>query len=113
MTVSGVAAAQVVTAFDGTYAGVSRDVWSSGPNCGVFAAALRPLTIRNGVAEFDAGLQGATVFKGNVSAQGDLTMRDNLSDQIIAKKIDQSGEATGSVALGGSNCVISAVWQKQ
>jgi hypothetical protein len=108
MTVSTVAAAQAVTAFDGTYAGVSRDVGSSGPNCGVFAATLRPLTIRNGVAEFDAGLQGATVFKGNVSAQGDLTMRDNLSDQIIAK-IDQTGKATGSVALGGSASLFSSV----
>jgi hypothetical protein len=70
------------------------------------------LTIRNGVAQFDAGLQGATVFQGNVSAQGDLTMRDDLADQIIAK-IEQNGKATGRVALGGANCVISAVWQKQ
>jgi hypothetical protein len=111
-TVSGAAAAQTVTAFDGTYAGVSRNVQSSGSNCGVFAPELRPLTIRNGVAQFEAGLQGATAFQGNISAQGDLTMRDNLSDQIIAK-VDQNGKATGSIALGGANCVISAVWQKQ
>jgi hypothetical protein len=34
---------------------------------------------------FEAGVQGTSVFQGNVTAQGDLTMRDNLADQIIAK----------------------------
>ena len=58
MTVSGVAAAQALTAFDGTYAGVSRNVSGSGPNCGVFAPELRPLTVRNGTAQFEAGLKG-------------------------------------------------------
>jgi hypothetical protein len=112
MTFSGVAAAQAVTAFDGTYSGVSRDVSGSGPNCGAFAPELRPLTIRNGVAQFEAGLKGATVFQGNVSAQGDLSLKDNLTDTILGK-IDQTGKATGSIHLGGENCVISAVWQKK
>ena len=110
ITVSGVAVAQAVTAFDGTYAGVSRNVGSSGPNCGTFAPELRPLTISNGVAR--AGLTGSTVFQGNVSAQGDLSMKDNLTNTILGK-IDQTGKATGSIHLGGENCVISAVWQKK
>ena len=112
MTVSTVAAAQAVTAFDGTYAGVSRDVGSSGPNCGTFAPELRPLTISNGVARFEAGLTGSTVFQGNVSAQGELSMKDNLTNTILGK-IDQTGKATGSIHLGGENCVISALWQKK
>src|SRR5215510_12793791 len=94
MTVSGVAAAQAVTAFDGTYSGVSRNVSGSGPNCGAFAPELRPLTISNGVAQFEAGLKGSTVFQGNVSAQGDLSMKDNLTNTILGK-IDQAGKATG------------------
>jgi len=112
MTVSGIAAAQAVTGFDGTYSGVSRNVSGGGPNCGAFAPELRPLTVRNGVAQFEAGLKGATVFQGNVSAQGDLSMKDNLTDTILGK-IDQAGKATGSIHLGGENCVISAIWQKQ
>ena len=110
--VSNPAAAQSVTGYDGTYAGVSRNVDGGGPNCGVFAPELRPLTIRNGAAQFDAGLQGKTVFQGNVSAQGDLRMKDDLADTILGK-IDQSGKATGCIALGGENCVITAVWQKK
>ena len=112
MTVSGAALAQAITAFDGTYAGVSRNVTGGGPNCGAFAPELRPLTISNGVAHFEAGLKGATVFQGNVSAQGDLSMKDKLTNTILGK-IDQTGKATGSIHLGGENCVISAVWQKK
>jgi hypothetical protein len=112
MTVSGVVAAQALTAFDGTYAGVSRNVSGSGPNCGAFAPELRPLTIHNGTAQFEAGLTGSTVFQGNVSDQGEFSMKDNLTNTILGK-IDQTGKATGSIHLGGENCVISAVWQKK
>jgi len=72
----------------------------------------RPLTIRNGVAQFDAGMKGATVFQGTVSPQGDLTMRDNLGDRLDGK-IDPRGKATGKVNIGDQNCVLTGVWQKQ
>jgi hypothetical protein len=112
MVIPSIASAQTATAFDGTYQGVSDTAAGGGPNCGSFAATPRPLIIRNGVAQFDGGLRGATVFEGNVSAQGDLTMRDNLADQINGK-VDPSGKATARIALGGGNCVVTAVWQKQ
>ena len=112
MAVPCVVDAQSATALDGVYQGVSNSATGGGPNCSVFNAVPRPLTIRNGVAQFDGGLKGATAFQGNVTPQGVLTMRDNLADRADGK-IEPSGKATASIALGGGNCVLSAVWQKQ
>jgi hypothetical protein len=40
-------------------------------------------------------------------------MLDRSFTITIIGKIDQTGKATGSIHLGGENCVISAVWQKK
>jgi len=106
-----IAQAQSPTAFDGTYQGVSNTASGSGPNCSVFTPVPRPLTIQNGVANFDAGLKGATAFQGNVTPQGAFTMKDNLVNTITGK-IESGGKATASIHMGESNCVLTAVWQK-
>lgn len=107
-----IAQAQSPAAFDGTYQGVSNTASGSGPNCGVFAPVPRPLTIQNGVAQFDGGLKGATTaFQGSVTPQGALTMKDNLVNTIIGR-IEPGGKATASIHMGESNCVLTAVWQK-
>jgi len=110
MAVSSVASAQAVTAFDGTYQGVA----TIGTNCGAPPATNvpRPLTISNGAAQFDAGMQGTTVFQGNVASTGELTMRDNLADKLEGK-IDPNGRVTGNVIIGQNGCVVTGVWQKQ
>jgi hypothetical protein len=108
-----VASGQTTTAFDSTYQGVSNTASAGGgPNCGSFAPVPRPLTISNGVARFEGGLKGTAIFQGNVSPQGYFTMRDNLANRIDGK-VDPSGKATASITLGGANCTLSAVWQKQ
>ena len=79
MMVPGIAGAQSTTAFDGTYAGVSN---SGRGNCSPFVPVPRPLTVKNGVAQFEGGfVSGPTVaFSGSVSPQGDLKMQDNRSN---------------------------------
>jgi hypothetical protein len=113
VAVPSIVGAQSPTAFDGTYAGVSNTA-SGGGNCSPFAPVPRPLTIRNGVAQFEGGLPGATVLlQGNVSPQGEFTLKDNLSNMVIGR-IDPTGKATASVNFTGSaQCVLAAVWQKQ
>lgn len=112
IAVPSIAAAQSSAAFDGTYQGVSTTANSGGSACVPAAPVPRPLTIQNGMARFDAGTSGTTVFQGTVSPQGDLSMRDTLTDRLDGK-IDPSGRATGKVQIGDRNCVFTAVWQKQ
>jgi hypothetical protein len=112
MAAPSIAGAQQTTTFDGTYQGVSTTANGGGSACVPSTPVPRPLTIRNGVAQFDAGMKGTTVFQGTVSPQGVLTMRDTLAD-LLDGKIDPSGRATGSVNIGDQNCVLTAVWQKQ
>jgi hypothetical protein len=112
VTIPSIAGAQSTTAFDGTYQGVSTTAASGGSACVPSTPVPRPLTIRNGAVQFDAGMSGTTVFEGTVSPQGELTMRDTLADKAIGN-IDASGKATASVNIGDKNCVITAVWQKQ
>jgi hypothetical protein len=107
-----VADAQSAGAFDGVYQGVSNTATGSGPNCSVFNAFPRPLTIRNNVAQFDGGLKGTTTFQGYVTTQGVLTMRDHLANRA-AGKVEPNGRATAAITLGGGNCVLSAIWQRQ
>jgi hypothetical protein len=112
MTIPSIAGAQSTTAFDGIYQGVSTVANSGGSACVPSTPVPRPLTIRNGAVQFDAGMSGTTVFQGTVSPQGELTMRDTLADKAMGK-IDPSGKATASVDIGDENCTITAVWQKQ
>jgi hypothetical protein len=113
MMVPGLASAQSTTAFDGTYAGVSN---SGGGACSPFVPVPRPLTVKNGVAQFEGGfVSGPTIaFSGSVSPQGDLKMQDTLSN-TAAGKIDTTGKATASIHFMGenSNCNLTGVWQKQ
>ena len=112
IAIPGIAGAQSTTAFDGTYQGVSTVAASGGSACVPSTAVPRPLTIKNGAVQFDAGMSGTTVFEGTVSPKGELTMRDTLADKATGK-IDPSGKATASVNIGDKNCIITAVWQKQ
>jgi hypothetical protein len=106
-----IAIAQSTTAFDGTYAGVSN---TGGGFCSPFMTVPRPLTIRNGVAQFQGGFQSQPNlnFEGGVSPQGDLRMKDQRS-HIATGHIDQTGKATASVFNMDPNCTLVAVWQKQ
>jgi hypothetical protein len=103
--------AQSPTTFDGTYQGVSNTASGSGPNCSVFSPVPRPLTIRNGVAQFNGGLKGTNAFQGSVTPQGTFTMKDNLANTITGR-IETGGKATAGIHMGESNCVFTAVWQK-
>jgi len=111
IAIPGLAAAQSPTAFDGTYAGVSN---TGGGFCSPFMTVPRPLTIRNGVAQFQGGFQSQPNlnFEGDVSPQGDLRMKDQRS-HIATGHIDQTGKATASVFNMDPNCTLVAVWQKQ
>jgi hypothetical protein len=110
--IPGIARAQTVTAFDGAYAGVSNTALGGGPACDPFAAIPRPLTIRNGEAQFSGGPHGEIVFRGRVSPQGDFKMQDNRTDTIIGS-IDRNGKATGNVTFDHPGCTLTAVWQKR
>jgi len=114
MAVPSIAVAQSNTAFDGTYAGVSNSATGTYSSCHPFSPMPRPLTVRNGLAEFTGGsfASGDVVFEGSVSPEGDLTMWDMFANNIIGK-IDASGKATGSVRVGDTGCVLTAVWQRQ
>jgi len=68
--------AQVTTAFDGTYAGISREVSkmrNESGNCGARNIGLGPLVIANGVAR-------APGWEGTVSAGGVLVMRSRAAN---------------------------------
>jgi hypothetical protein len=110
MAVSSVATAQAVTAFDGTYQGVSTIATS----CGAPPASPVPgtLTISNGAAQFNAGMYGALVFNGNVTAAGELRMQDQQA-HLFEGKISPNGRVVGNVLIGSNDCVITGVWQKQ
>jgi hypothetical protein len=97
------------TAFDGRYAGVSRESSkagsSPGPKClpnGVPA----PLTIRNGVI----GKPGSDGWQGTVSPQGSVTMY-NANSLRIDGQIDPQGIFTAKYS--GPACIMTFVWRKQ
>jgi hypothetical protein len=114
MAVPSFAVAQSNTAFDGTYAGVSNSATGIYSTCHPFSPMPRPLMVRNGLAEFTGGSfsSGDVVFEGTVSPEGDLRMWDMFANHIIGK-IDASGKATGSVSIGDTGCVLTAIWQRQ
>jgi len=99
------ALAQAVTTFDGTYASLPTSSQTGRCN----APEVGPLTIKSGAAQFAGGLNGDLVFQGTVTAQGFLTMRNNLGT-VLSGKID-NGKITGGTNNGG--CTIMYSWQKQ
>jgi len=99
------------TVFDGTYTGVSNTATGTGSACNPSKPIPGPLTIQDGKAHF-TGSGLFVAFEGDVSAQGDFSMWNVLAYNLTGK-IDTSGRATGSINLGGSSCVLTAVWQRQ
>jgi hypothetical protein len=96
------------TAFDGKYAGVSRESSKTpafpGAKCppnGVPA----PLTITNGVVG-----PGSGGWEGSVSPQGSVVMRNSAAMRVDGQ-IDSQGTIRGQ--YGGAGCTIAFVWRKQ
>ena len=114
VAVPSIVAAQSNTSFDGSYTGVSNTTTGTGSSCNPFQPMPRPLTIRNGRAQFTGGgfSTGEIVLEGDVSAQGDLSMWDMFAHNLRGK-IDPSGRATGSVSVDNTGCVLTAIWQRQ
>jgi hypothetical protein len=98
------ALAQSVAAFDGTYASAPPVTTTS--RCVVPQPG--PLTIKNGAAQFAGGLNGDLVYQGTVTAQGFLTMRNNLGILLSGKV--ENGKITGGTTNG--TCTITYSWQK-
>jgi hypothetical protein len=97
------------TAFDGTYAGVSREV-SKNPSAPRAkcppSGALAPLTIKNGVVV----ASGSAAWEGTVSPQGVLLMRNDRSVRVDGQ-IDPQGTITAQYS--GTGCMTKFVWQKK
>ena len=97
------------TAFDGIYAGISREV-SKSPSAPRAkcppSGALAPLTIKNGVIV----ASGPAEWEGTVSPQGVLIMRNERSVRVDGQ-IDLQGTIRAQYA--GTGCVTNFVWQKQ
>ena len=98
------------TAFDGTYAGVSREV-SKNPsahranNCPQ-SGVPGPLTIANGVARWGGGAS----WEGTVSPSGVIVMRAPNGGRFDGQ-IGAQGAITGHI--GGWGCTGTFVWRKQ
>jgi hypothetical protein len=106
----GVADAQAVTKFDGTYNGVSNTASGGNRSCVPAIPVPRALTIKNGAAQWATGTTGDTTFQGNVTADGSFTARGS-NGSIFTGRIDASGKVTGGFN-GGGGCTIMSVWQK-
>jgi len=106
---AGAQVAAPTTAFDGKYAGVSRE-FSKSP--GAPRAKCTPnstpaaLTIKNGVVEMPGG-QG---WQGTVNPQGTLAMH-NRGELRFDGQIDNQGTIRGQAANTG--CIYTFVWRKQ
>jgi hypothetical protein len=98
------------TAFDGKYAGVSREVSKTPsarranncPQSGVPGS----LTITNGVARW----RGGDGWEGTVSPSGVIVMRAPNGGRFDGQ-IDTQGAITGQI--GGWGCTGTFVWRKQ
>ncbi|MBV9480213.1 MAG: hypothetical protein JO249_05600 [Acidobacteria bacterium] len=100
-------------AFDGSYAGVSREIEEGGmvghntARCQIQAAGIAPLTIVNGVARTPWG--PGNTFEGTVSPQGVIRMRTPRGQQLDAQ-IDPQGRVSGRLT---GECAYRFVWQKR
>jgi hypothetical protein len=110
IAVPSIAVAQSNSAFDGTYTGVSNTQTGGESGCDPFNPTPRPLMVSNGIAQYWGGL--VDPFQGDVSPQGDFKLLDMFANILIGK-IDPSGRATGSISVGYSGCILTAVWQRQ
>ena len=97
------------TVFDGTYAGVSREV-SKSPSAPRAkcqpSGALAPLTIKNGVVVSS----GPAAWEGTVRPDGILLLRNEKSLRVDGQ-IDAQGTIRAQYA--GSGCITNYVWQKK
>jgi hypothetical protein len=100
------------TAFDGTYAGVSRTFEgrmyadeNETRNC-VPNGQPGPLTIASGVARWQGRV---SAFEGSVNGQGVLVMHGPLGSRFDGQ-IDGRGTVTGRLT---SHCGYQLVWQKE
>ena len=97
------------TAFDGTYAGVSREV-SKSPSAPRAkcppSGALAPLTIKNG-SVISSGPAG---WEGTVGPDGVLLLRNERSLRVDGR-IDAQGTIRAQYA--GTGCITNFVWQKK
>ena len=97
------------TAFDGTYAGVSREV-SKSPSAPRAkcppSGGLAQLTIKNGVVV----ASGPAGWAGTVSPQGVLLLRNERSSRVDGQ-IDPQG--TIRAQYSGTGCITAFVWQKK
>jgi hypothetical protein len=128
-------AASTTTAFDGTYAGVSRtlegyqadpvtgrDSQTRADRDGVAGGPLPKgpklhpersaglLTIAGGVPRYNGSTLYQTTWEGSVNAQGVLVMHAPRGGQLEAQ-IDGRGTVTGRITGGG--CSYHMVWQKE
>jgi hypothetical protein len=95
--------------FDGTYAGVSREV-SKSPSAPRAkcppSGALAPLTIKNGVVVSS----GPAALEGTVGPDGVLILRNERSVRIDGQ-IDPQG--TIRAQYSGTGCITNYVWKKK
>jgi hypothetical protein len=109
MPVAAQAPAPTTTAFDGTYAGISREV-SKSPSAPRAkcppSGSLAPVTIKNGVVV----ASGPAAWEGAVSPQGVLILRNERSIRVDGQ-IDPQGIIRAQYA--GTGCITTFVWQKR
>jgi hypothetical protein len=103
------AMAQSVTAFDGTYAGVSQTA-NGVKNCVATTPVPRTLTIKNGAVQWAAGMTGDIFYQGTVTGPANVNAKGS-NGAVFFGKIE-GGKLTGSSSSAGS-CMLSWVWQKQ
>ena len=112
MALAAPATAQSTTKFDGTYAGVSRDVTADNSKSSCTRGDNHyVLTIANGTATLPWGTAGQ--LGGQITPTGALTMRAT-SGSITAHfdgQIDPTGKVTANVLV--YNCGYLMVWQKK
>jgi hypothetical protein len=108
------APAPTTTAFDGTYAGVSRTL--EGNSYGdtrtrgcVPNGPPGPLTIAGGMPQYNGSALRQATFEGSVNAQGVLVMHTPTGERLDAQ-IDGRGTITGRFTGG---CSYRMVWQKE
>jgi hypothetical protein len=108
MPVAAQSPGQPAPTLDGQYAGVSANVsksLASERQC-PREHAPDPLTIKNGVVSS----KGRDKWKGTVTPQGGLTIRNKRSMRVDAQ-IDPQGTITGE--YNGPACKVVYAWRKQ